>query len=72
MRPDSFCMRCVSMHDSLSCHKPLSKESSRVPSLGCSATRHQALELVHSWNTGGEPELISVLHTTASTVMYEK
>ena len=25
-------------------------------------------KLVHSWNTGGEPELISVLHTTASTV----
>ena len=30
------------------------------------------IKLVHSWNTGGEPELISVLRTTASTVMYEK
>ena len=27
------------------------------------------LLLVHSWNTGGEPELISVLHTTANTML---
>ena len=33
-------------------------------------SNQQVLILVHSWNTGGEPELISVLHTTGNTVVY--
>ena len=31
---------------------------------------HFILLLVHSWNTGDEPELISVLHTNCSNAAY--